>query len=173
TGDVERGSGTGAKALASCGGYVAGSRELIQLLKYTTPGFIFSVGMTPPSAATALTAIRLMRSEPEHLRRLHENAELFLRLAREAGLDTGDSDGTPVIPCIVGSSVNALKLSDALMRRGINANPILYPAVPEDEARLRFFVTSCHSEDQIRFAVKVVAEELALLSASTEGGWTR
>lgn len=104
-----------------------------------------------------------MRSQPEHLRRLRENAELFLDLAREAGIDTGDSSGTPVIPCIVGSSANALRLSDALMRRGINANPILYPAVPEDKARLRFFVTSCHSEEQIRLAVKVLAEELSLL----------
>ena len=111
----------------------------------------------------ANAAIRLMRSQPEHLRRLRENAELFLSLAREAGIDTGDSEGTPVIPCIVGSSVNALKLSDALMRRGINANPILYPAVPEDKARLRFFVTSCHSTEQIRSTVKVLTEELAIL----------
>jgi 7-keto-8-aminopelargonate synthetase-like enzyme len=85
-------------------------------------------------------------------------------LAREAGLDTGDSEGTPVIPCIVGSSLKALKLSNALLRRGVNANPILYPAVPEDKARLRFFITSCHSDEQIRYAVKVLAEELELLS---------
>ncbi|OBA78713.1 polyketide synthase [Mycobacterium sp. 1164966.3] len=162
--DVELWAGTVSKALAGCGGYVAGTHEVIQYLKYTTPGFIFSVGVPPPVAAASVAAIRLMRSQPEHLRRLRENAELFLNLAREAGIDTGDSAGTPVIPCIVGSSANALRLSDALMRRGINANPILYPAVPEDKARLRFFLTSCHSEEQIRFAVKVVAEELSLLS---------
>jgi 7-keto-8-aminopelargonate synthetase-like enzyme len=64
----------------------------------------------------------------------------------------------------VGSSATALKLSNALLGRGINANPIIYPAVPEDKARLRFFVTSCHSEEQIRYTVKVLAEELELLS---------
>jgi 7-keto-8-aminopelargonate synthetase-like enzyme len=160
--DVELWSGTMSKALASCGGYVAGSRELIEFLKYTTPGFIFSGGIPPAIAAAALAAIRVMHSEPEHLRRLHELSALFLRLAREAGLDTGDSEGTPIIPCIVGGSIKALRLSNALLRRGVNANPILYPAVPEGQARLRFFVTSCHSEDQIRYAVKVLVEELAL-----------
>jgi 8-amino-7-oxononanoate synthase len=161
--DVELWSGTMSKALAGCGGYIAGSRELIEFLKYTTPGFIYSVGMPPPTAAASLAAIRAMRNEPDHLRRLHELSALFLTLAREAGLDTGDSQGTPVIPCIVGSSITALKLSNALLRRGVNANPILYPAVPEDKARLRFFVTACHSDEQIRYAAKVLAEELALL----------
>ena len=162
--DVELWAGTMSKALAGCGGYIGGSADLIEFLKYTTPGFIFSGGMPPPIAAAALAAIRAMRSEPEHLRRLRERSALFLTLARDAGLDTGDSEGTPLIPCIVGSSVTALKLSNALLRRGVNANPILYPAVPEDKARLRFFVTSCHSEEQIRYAVKVFTEELALLA---------
>ena len=167
--DVELWSGTMSKALAGCGGYVGGSRELIEFLKYTTPGFIYSVGMPPPTAAASLAAIRAIRSEPETLERLREMSALFLTLAREAGLDTGDSEGTPVIPCIVGSSVTALKLSNALLQRGINANPILYPAVPEDKARLRFFVTSCHSEEQIRYTVKTLAEELAILSEASKG----
>ena len=103
----------------------------------------------------------------EHLRRQRENAALFLSLAREAGIDTGDSAYVPRILCIVGSSIKALQVSDALMRRGINADPILFPAVPEDQARLRFFVTGCHSQEQIRFMVKVLAEELALLDAGS------
>jgi 8-amino-7-oxononanoate synthase len=166
---VELWSGTMSKALAGCGGYVGGSKALIEFLKYTTPGFIYSVGMPPPTAAASLAAIRTIRSEPHNLEHLREMSALFLTLAREAGLDTGDSEGTPVIPCIVGSSVTALKLSNALLARGINANPILYPAVPEDKARLRFFVTSCHSEEQIRYAVKVLAEELSILADAAEG----
>jgi 8-amino-7-oxononanoate synthase len=165
--DVELWSGTLSKSLASCGGYVAGSRALIQYLKYTTPGFIFSAGMTPANAAAALAALRQMHAEPEALTALQRNADLFLELAREAGIDTGDSRGTPIIPCIVGDSLKTLKLSGALLRRGVNVNPILYPAVPEELARLRFFVTSCHSAEQIRFAVKVLAEELALLHEPT------
>jgi len=106
------------------------------------------------------------RALVEHLRRQRENAALFLSLAREAGIDTGDSAYPPMIQCIVGSSIKALQLSDALMRRGITADPILFPAVPENQARLRFFVTSCHSEEKIRFMVKVLAEELELLYAA-------
>lgn len=164
--DVELWCGTMSKALAGCGGYVAGSRELIEYLKYTTPGFIFSGGLPPAIAAAALAAITVMRSESGHLQRLHESSALFLRLAREAGLNTGDSQGTPIIPCIVGSSMTALRLSHALLRHGVNANPILYPAVPEDQARLRFFITSQHTEEQIRYAVRVLAGELALVPAA-------
>lgn len=163
--DVDLWSGTMSKALAGCGGYVAGCRGLIRFLKYTTPGFVYSVGITPPNAAASTAAIRQLRSEPATLARLRSHSELFLRLAAEAGIDTGDSHGTPVVPCIVGDSVRTLKLSNALLRRGINVNPILYPAVPEDRARLRFFVTSCHTEQQIRHAVRVTAEELALLQS--------
>ncbi|MBF6414870.1 type I polyketide synthase [Nocardia cyriacigeorgica] len=162
-GEVELWSGTMSKALAGCGGYVAGSAELIRFLKYTTPGFVYSVGMTPMNAAASAAAIRLLRTDPEPLARLRRNAELFLTLAKAAGIDTGDSHDTPIIPCIVGDSLKTLKLSNALLRRGINVNPILYPAVPEDLARLRFFVTACHSEQQIREAVAILADELALL----------
>ncbi|MEU4345619.1 aminotransferase class I/II-fold pyridoxal phosphate-dependent enzyme [Nocardia sp. NPDC023852] len=161
--DVELWSGTMSKALAGCGGYVAGSAELIRFLKYTTPGFVYSVGMTPMNAAASAATIRQLRADREPLERLRHNSRLFLRLARDAGIDTGDSNDTPIIPCIVGDSLKTLKLSNALLCRGINVNPILYPAVPEDLARLRFFVTACHTEDQIRDAVKVLAEELALL----------
>lgn len=159
--DVELWSGTMSKALAGCGGYVAGSHELIQFLKYTTPGFVYSVGITPMNAAASLAAMRQLRAEPETLDVLRRNSQLFLQLAKDAGINTGDTKDTPVIPCIVGDSLETLELSNALLVRGINVNPILYPAVPEDLARLRFFVTSCHTEDQIRFTVKVLAEELA------------
>ncbi|BDU00927.1 aminotransferase class I/II-fold pyridoxal phosphate-dependent enzyme [Nocardia sputorum] len=162
--DVELWSGTTSKALAGCGGYVAGSAELIRFLKYTTPGFVYSVGMTPMNAAASAAAIRQLRSEGEPLERLRRNSRLFLRLAREAGIDTGDSHDTPIIPCIVGDSLKTLKLSNALLRRGVNVNPILYPAVPEHLARLRFFVTACHTEDQIRETIKILTEELAVLT---------
>ncbi|MFX0579031.1 type I polyketide synthase [Nocardia nepalensis] len=164
-GEVELWSGTMSKALAGCGGYVAGSAELIRFLKYTTPGFVYSVGMTPMNAAASLAAMRQLRADRAPLDRLRHNAQLFLRLARDVGIDTGDSLDTPIIPCIVGDSLKTLKLSNALLRRGINVNPILYPAVPENLARLRFFVTACHTRDQIRDTVKILAEELALLAA--------
>ncbi|MFI6365376.1 type I polyketide synthase [Nocardia sp. NPDC050630] len=165
-GDVELWSGTMSKALAGCGGYVAGSAELIRFLKYTTPGFVYSVGMTPMNAAASAAAIRQLRADRTPLDRLRHNAQLFMRLARDAGIDTGDSADTPIIPCIIGDSMQTLTLSNALLRHGINVNPILYPAVPENLARLRFFITACHSEEQIRDTVKILAEELALLRSA-------
>jgi 7-keto-8-aminopelargonate synthetase-like enzyme len=102
----------------------------------------------------------------EHLRRVRENSALFVSLAREAGIDTADSACAPMIPCVVGSSARALHLADALWRRGVSADPIIFPDVPDDQARLRFFVTSCHSEEQIHYMVAALAEELALLNAA-------
>jgi 7-keto-8-aminopelargonate synthetase-like enzyme len=101
----------------------------------------------------------------EHLRRQRENSALFVSLAREAGIDTAATTCAPMIACVVGSSMRALRLSDALARRGVSADPIVFPAVPEDQACLRFFVTSCHSAEQIRFTVAVLAEELEALNA--------
>ena len=100
--DVEPGAvdvwmGTLSKAFGSCGGYIAGSKALVQYLKYTTPGFVFSIGLAPPNAAAALAALRLLQNEPQRVERLHARSALFLRLARERGLDTGTSHGTPVI----------------------------------------------------------------------------
>jgi len=161
--DVDLWMGTLSKSLASCGGYIAGSTELVEYLKYTAPGFVYSVGLSPPSAAAALAALTVLQREPRRVDRLRELATLFLKLVRERGLDTGSAAGTPVVPVIVGSSVKALRLSRALFDRGINVHPILPPAVPDRSARLRFFITTNHSEAQIRATVSAVADELAKL----------
>ena len=162
--DVELWMGTLSKSFASCGGYIAGSRALIEYLKYTAPGFVYSVGMSPPNVAAALAAIRLLKKEPERVQRLHELSRLFLLLARERGLNTGTvNSDSPVIPVIVGASLRALLLSQALRRRGIDVLPMVYPAVPYDSARLRFFVNCTHTPEQIRFTLDVVASELEAL----------
>jgi 8-amino-7-oxononanoate synthase len=161
--DVDLWMGTLSKAFASCGGYIAGRQAVVEHLKYLAPGFIYSVGMSPPDAAAALAAIRLMRAEPERVARLHVNIRLFRELARAHGLDTGTSGESAVVPVMVGHEVRCIALSEALFRRGISVMPVIPPAVPEGEARLRFFVTSTHDEEQIRFTVATVAEELARL----------
>ncbi len=158
--DVDIWMGTLSKAFGSCGGYIAGSRELIEYLKYTAPGFVFAGGINPGNAAAALASIRLLEAEPERLTRLHERASLFLSLARERGLNTGMSQGSAVVPVIMGNSMDCLRLSQALFERGINVQPILHPAVEEKAARLRFFITSDHTEAQMRDTVDAVAEEL-------------
>jgi 8-amino-7-oxononanoate synthase len=152
--------GTLSKSFGSCGGYIAGGRELIEYLKYTAPGFVYSVGMPPSNAAAALAALRLIEEDPERVARVQDRSRSFLRLAKRRGLNTGMSNNTPVIPVIVGNSLHALQLSRKLWERGINVQPILYPAVEEHAVRLRFFVTACHTHEQITETVAAVAEEL-------------
>jgi 8-amino-7-oxononanoate synthase len=161
--DVELWMGTLSKSLASCGGYIAGSAALVEYLKYTAPGFVYSVGISPPNAAAALAALTLLRREPGRVTRLHELSSLFLALARERGLDTGIAGGTPVIPVIIGSTVKCLLLARALFNRGIVVQPIIHPAVPERAARLRLFITTNHTEAHVRNAVGAIVEELAKL----------
>jgi 8-amino-7-oxononanoate synthase len=151
--------GTLSKSLVSCGGYIAGSKDLIDYLKLMAPGFVFSVGMAPPAAAAALAASEILKREPERVRRLNERTALFLQLAREGGLDVGGSVGASIVPIITGSSIRAGRLAQAMFERGVNVQPILYPAVPERAARLRFFVTAAHTEDQIRKTVAILLEE--------------
>ena len=103
--------------------------------------------------------------EPERVRRLNERAALFLRLARDGGLDVGGSVGAAIVPIITGSSIRAGRLAQALFARGINVQPILYPAVPERAARLRFFLTAAHSEEQVREAVAILLEEHRAVAA--------
>ncbi|MEX1223927.1 MAG: aminotransferase class I/II-fold pyridoxal phosphate-dependent enzyme, partial [Pirellulales bacterium] len=139
------------------------SNVLIEYLKYTTPGFIFTTGLSPPMAAGALEAIRVLEEQPERLDRLRENSQLLLELARGRGFNTGTSTGTPVVPVIMGNSLLALRLSHAMFERGVNVMPILYPAVEESAARLRFFVSSEHTAAQIRETVAIMAEEVSQL----------
>ena len=161
--DVDLWMGTLSKSLASCGGYIAGSVELVEYLKYTAPGFVYSVGISPPNAAAALASLMVLQRQPQRVDLLHELSALFLKLAKEKGLDTGLAAGTPVIPIIVGSSAKSLRLSNALFQRGINVQPILYPIVPEHSARLRFFITTNHTRAQIQTTVSAIANELKAL----------
>ncbi|HTY49252.1 MAG TPA: aminotransferase class I/II-fold pyridoxal phosphate-dependent enzyme [Steroidobacteraceae bacterium] len=158
--DVDIWMGTLSKALAGCGGYIAGSTALVEHLKFLAPGFLYSVGMAPPLAAASLAALEHLRGHPELPQRLRERGALFLQLTRAAGIDTGPSAGISVIPVVVGSSIRAARLSEALFERGINVQPILYPAVPEKQARLRFFMCCEHTEQDVRVAVEAVAREL-------------
>ena len=157
--------GTLSKSLVSCGGYIAGRPDLIDYLKRMAPGFVFSVGIAPPSAAAALSALEILEQEPDRVRRLNERAGLFLELARAAGLDTGGSVGAAIVPIITGSSIRAARLSQAMFQRGVNVQPILYPAVPEGSARLRFFLTAEHTEEQVRRAVAILCEEAQAVAA--------
>jgi len=158
--DVDIWMGTLSKSLAGCGGYIAGETALVEHLKFMAPGFLYSVGMPPPVAAAALAALQCQLREPERVKALQERGQFFLQQAKAAGINTGSSTGLAVIPVITGSSVKAARLSATLFARGINVQPILYPAVQEKSARLRFFISCQHTEAQILETIQAVSEEL-------------
>ena len=164
-GEVDLWMGTLSKTLSSCGGYVAGSKELIDYLRCSVPGFVYSVGLAPSVAAAALAALRVMRAEPERVAQLSDNASYFLAQAKAAGLDTGPSVGAAIVPVMMGSSIRAASTADRLRRWGVNVQPILHPAVPERSARLRFFISSLHEREQLARVATQTAEALAEASS--------
>ncbi|MDR5757597.1 aminotransferase class I/II-fold pyridoxal phosphate-dependent enzyme [Caballeronia sp. LZ035] len=157
SGDVDIWMGTMSKTLAGCGGYIAGSTALTDMLRHLAPGFLYSVGLAPVLAAGSLAALDTMQAQPERIARLQTNGQRFLTRARAAGLDTGRSAGYSVVPVITGSSLKAAQWANALFDEGINVQPIFYPAVEEAAARLRFFICSTHTEAQIDRTVDAVA----------------
>lgn len=157
---VEIWMGTLSKSFGSVGGYIAGSAALVEYLKYSSPGFVYSVGMAPASAAAALAALRTLRADPEPVRRLRDRVTLFRALCREAGVAVGSDSVAPVVPVIVGDSVRAARLSELLLDDGFDVQPMIAPAVPERSARLRFFVTAMHTDDQLRGAVAALSSAL-------------
>ncbi|WP_416676132.1 aminotransferase class I/II-fold pyridoxal phosphate-dependent enzyme [Egbenema bharatensis] len=153
--------GTLSKSFASCGGYIAGCAAVVEHLKYSAPGFVYSVGLSPANAAAALAAIRLLEAEPERVKTLADRSQLFLQLAQQRGLDTGKSQHSAVVPVIVGDSMECMKLSQTLFDRGINVQPMGFPAVPNGTARLRFFISCTHSPEQICTTVDTVTQAFA------------
>ena len=151
---------TFSKSYASCGGYIAGKKVLVDYLKYNTPGFVYSVGITAQNAGAALAAAKIMQTEGWRGVKAVSNATYFINTAKEKGLNTGPSKDSAVVPVVTGNSAHALLLANALFQEGINVQPILYPAVPDEEARLRFFITSDHTEEEISFAVTKCSEHL-------------
>jgi 8-amino-7-oxononanoate synthase len=159
--EVDIWMGTLSKTLAGCGGYIVGSATLIDYLRCMTGAFVYSVGMPPVIAASVEAALHIMHREPDRVARLHRNGAHFHAFARQRGLDTGNGRATAVCPIVVGDSIPAVILSQQLFRRGINVQPVLYPAVPAKSSRLRFFLTAMHTQEEIETAIDATAEELA------------
>jgi 8-amino-7-oxononanoate synthase len=158
--DVDIWMGTLSKTLASTGGYIAGNRKLVELLKYTSPGFVYSVGTSPAVTAAALAAIELMGRERWRIATLRQNGRDFVAGAKARGLDTGLSIGASVVPIVIGSSPTTVVLSHRLLARGYNVVPIIFPGVAENQSRLRFFITSRHTPDHLAGVLDAIAEEL-------------
>jgi 8-amino-7-oxononanoate synthase len=155
--------GTLSKTLAGCGGYIAGCRELIEYLRLTVGAFVYSVAMPPVIAASVHEALAILHREPERVERLQNNGVLFRKLALDRGLDTGSGAGTAICPIIVADSAPAVMLSQRLLARGINVQPVTHPAVPAKASRLRFFLTAMHTEAEMALAIETTKEELHIV----------
>lgn len=158
--DVDIWMGTLSKTMSGCGGYIAGERALVEHLKYAAPGFVYSVGLAPALAAAALQCLEILRQEPQRVRQLRQITQYFLSEAKKAGLDVGLSQGFSIVPVIVGSSLKAAKLSNALFKTGINVQPIIHPAVEEKAARLRFFLSNQHTPAHIDTTIAAICRSL-------------
>ena len=157
--------GTLSKAIGALGGYVAGSRALIEFLHHRARPFLFSTSHPPGVAAACLGALDVLEGEPQLIERLWENTRFFKAGLAGLGFNTGSSE-SPITPVIVGDGSLAMKLSDRLFDQGVFAQGIAFPTVPRDKARVRTIVTATHSRDELRFALDVfarVGRELAII----------
>ncbi|MGJ0396723.1 MAG: aminotransferase class I/II-fold pyridoxal phosphate-dependent enzyme [Methylocystis sp.] len=169
--------GTMSKTLASCGGYVCGKAQVIDWFRYTLPGFVYSVGLSPVILAAARTALRLMQEETWRIAKLASNAELFRTVAHEAGFSTGPAIGRGVVPILFSSDVETMWASQHLLENGYYVPPVVRIGVPKDGPRLRFFFSANHNEAEIRGVIQtlrdmppVTEEAHQIVAAAMAGG---
>ncbi len=157
TKDVDLIGGTFSKSLASVGGFVAGSGEMIEYLSHVARSYMFSASLPPSSTAAALTAIKIIRSDDEIRLRLWENVWYAIRLMKEAKLDIGNAE-SPIIPVYIRNSGLTFKIAKELLKKGIYVNPVVAPGVKEMDSLLRFSLTSLHTRGQIEFAIEQIGK---------------
>jgi len=157
--------GTLSKAIGALGGYVAGSKALIEFLYHRARPFLFSTSHPPAVAAACIAAIDVLEQEPHIIERLWDNTKFFKAGLRRLGFNTGLSE-SPITPVIVGEGALAMTLSDRLFAEGVFAQGIAFPTVARDKARVRTIVTATHTHDELQFALDVfarVGRELAII----------
>ena len=144
--------GTLSKAMGVLGGYVAGARALVEFLYHRARPFLFSTSHPPAVAAACIGAIDVLEREPGLIDRLWDNTRFFKSGLAALGFDTGGSE-SPITPVIVGDGALAMALSDRLFDKGVFAQGIGFPTVPQGQARVRTIVTATHTRDELQFAL--------------------
>jgi glycine C-acetyltransferase len=164
--------GTLSKAIGALGGYVCGSRDLIDYLYHRARPFLFSTSHPPSVAATCIAAFDMLEAEPERIERLWANTAYFKQQLTDAGFDVGGvstpKSETPITPIIIGDGRRTMEFSKALFEKGVMATGIAFPTVPEGKARIRTIMTSEHTREQIDQALEVftsVAKKMEILRA--------
>ena len=149
--------GTLSKAIGALGGYVAGSKALIEFLYHRARPFLFSTSHPPAVAAACIAALDVLEQEPQIIERLWDNTRFFKAGLVALGFNTGISE-SPITPVIAGEGALAMKLSDRLFAEGVFAQGIAFPTVARDKARVRTIVTATHTRDELQFALDVFAK---------------
>ena len=144
--------GTLSKAIGALGGYVAGSKALIEFLYHRARPFLFSTSHPPSVAASCMAALDVLESEPQWMRQLWENTRFFKAGLQRVGFDIGASE-SPITPVIVGDAALAMTLSDRLFEKGVFAQGIGFPTVARGKARVRTIVTATHTREELQFAL--------------------
>lgn len=170
-GKVDVQVGTLSKAIGSLGGYVCGSRDLIDYLYHRARPFLFSTSHPPSVAASCIAAFDILESEPDRIERLWSNTAYFRQQLTDAGFDVGGvttpKSETPITPIIVGDGRRTMEFSKALFEAGVMATGIAFPTVPEGKARVRTIMTSEHTRGEIDQSLEVfvdVAKKTGVLS---------
>lgn len=156
--DIDVKMGTLSKGLGACGGYLATNRDLGEWMRYMLPGFAFSVGISPPVAAAALKGIEILNRDNSLVKKLQNNIATFSREANIRGFNTCLAKETAIMPILIGDDLKCYDLSRQMLERGISVPPVVYPAVPKGQSRLRFCLVSNHNEEQIIFALNTLLE---------------
>ncbi len=169
-GKVDVQVGTLSKAIGALGGYVCGSRDLIDFLYHRARPFLFSTSHPPSVAATCIAAFDILENEPERIQRLWDNTAYFKQQLEAAGFDIGGrttpASETPIIPIILGDGRKTMEYSRQLFAKGVMATGIAFPTVPEGKARVRLIMTSEHTREQLDRALEILtatAKGMAIL----------
>ena len=160
--------GTLSKAFAGSGGFISAKQDVIDWLRFTLPGFVYSVGMAPPAIASARRALAILREEPHRLRKLRDNSAYFLAQANARGLDTGRAIGAAVVPLLYPDNASALLAAHTAMDAGYFVPPIIHIAVPKEAPRLRCFLTANHTRAQIDGLLSALAANAAVSPAACD-----
>ena len=156
-GQVDVQVGTLSKAIGVLGGYVCGSKSLIEYLYHRARPFLFSTSHPPAVAAACLAAFDVLEQEPERIEKLWANTRRFKAGLARLGFNTGSSE-TPITPILVGEADLAMRFSDRLFERGVFAQGIGYPTVAKGKARLRTIVTATHTDEDLDRALSILGE---------------
>jgi len=160
--------GTFSKSFASLGGFIAADKEIINYIKHNSRSLIFSASMTPPSVATVLAAMEIMKNEPERIEHLWEITNYALEGFKSMGFNTGRSE-SPIIPLFIGDDIKALTITQILLENGVFVNPVVSPAVPKEDSLIRYSLMATHTKEQVDISIEKITKAARKLGVLDSG----